>query len=78
MSLSRYAQLGIAPERLKLTGNIKYDLNLTDDLLVNISALKNQWNTGRPIWIAASTHEGEDEIILKATALYCSAFPIYC
>ena len=57
VSLSRYAQLGIAPERLKLTGNIKYDLNLTDDLLVNISALKNQWNTGRPIWIAASTHE---------------------
>jgi len=66
VSLSRYAQLGIVPERLKLTGNIKYDLNLTDDLLANISALKTQWNAGRPIWIAASTHEGEDEIILKS------------
>ena len=66
VSLSRYAQLGIEPERLKLTGNIKYDLNLTDDLLANISALKKQWNTGRPVWIAASTHEGEDEIILKS------------
>lgn len=75
VSLSRYAQLGIAPERLKLTGNIKYDLNLTDDLLVNISALKNQWNTGRPIWIAASTHEGEDEIILKSHRTLLQRFP---
>ena len=75
VSLSRYAQLGIAPERLKLTGNIKYDLNLTDDLLANISALKTQWNTGRPIWIAASTHEGEDEIILKSHRTLLQRFP---
>ena len=44
VSLSRYAQLGIVPERLKLTGNIKYDLNLTDDLLANISALMECWS----------------------------------
>lgn len=75
VSLSRYAQLGIAPERLKLTGNIKYDLNLTDDLLTKISALKVQWNICRPIWIAASTHEGEDEIILKSHRTLLQRFP---
>lgn len=75
VSLSRYAQLGIAPERLKLTGNIKYDLNLTDDLLAKISALKVQWNICRPIWIAASTHEGEDEIILKSHRTLLQRFP---
>ena len=75
VSLSRYAQLGIAPERLKLTGNIKYDLNLTADLLANISALKTQWSTSRPIWIAASTHEGEDEIILKSHRTLLQRFP---
>ena len=75
VSLSRYAQLGIAPERLKLTGNIKYDLNLTADLLANISALKTQWSTSRPIWIAASTHEGEDEIILKSHGTLLQRFP---
>lgn len=75
VSLSRYAQLGIAPERLKLTGNIKYDLNLTADLLANISALKIQWSTSRPIWIAASTHEGEDEIILKSHRTLLQRFP---
>ena len=75
VSLARYAQLGIAPERLKLTGNIKYDLNLTDDLLNNITALKAQWNTQRPIWIAASTHEGEDEIILKTHRTLLAQYP---
>ena len=75
VSLSRYAQLGIAPERLKLTGNIKYDLNLTADLLAKISALKVQWNICRPIWIAASTHEGEDEIILKSHRTLLQRFP---
>lgn len=75
VSLSRYAQLGIAPERLKLTGNIKYDLNLTADLLANISALKTQWSTSRPVWIAASTHEGEDEIILKSHRTLLQRFP---
>ena len=75
VSLSRYAQLGIAPERLKLTGNIKYDLNLTDNLLTKISALKAQWNICRPVWIAASTHEGEDEIILKSHRTLLQRFP---
>ncbi|QEH44821.1 lipid IV(A) 3-deoxy-D-manno-octulosonic acid transferase [Aggregatibacter actinomycetemcomitans] len=75
VSLVCYAQLGIAPERLMLTGNIKYDLNLTDDLLNNITALKAQWNTRRPIWIAASTHEGEDEIILKSHRTLLAHYP---
>ncbi|WP_109079098.1 lipid IV(A) 3-deoxy-D-manno-octulosonic acid transferase [Aggregatibacter kilianii] len=75
VSLARYAGLGIAPERLTLTGNIKYDLNLTDDLLSKISALKAQWHTQRPIWIAASTHEGEDEIILKSHRTLLQRYP---
>lgn len=30
---------------------------------------------GRPVWLAASTHAGEDEIALAAHALLCSDFP---
>ena len=75
VSGQRYAQLGIAPERLVLTGNIKYDLNVSDELLHQITTLKAQWNTQRPIWIAASTHEGEDEIILKSHRTLLSQYP---
>ena len=75
VSWQRYAQLGIAPERLILTGNIKYDLNVSDGLLHNIATLKAQWNTQRPIWIAASTHEGEDEIILKSHRTLLRQYP---
>ena len=75
VSWQRYAKLGIAPERLVLTGNIKYDLNVSDRLLHNITALKAQWNTQRPIWIAASTHEGEDEIILKSHRTLLRQYP---
>ncbi len=75
VSWQHYAQLGIAPERLILTGNIKYDLNVSDGLLHNIATLKAQWNTQRPIWIAASTHEGEDEIILKKPPHFIEPIP---
>lgn len=75
VSGQRYAQLGIAPERLVLTGNIKYDLNVSDELFHQITTLKAQWNTQRPIWIAASTHEGEDEIILKSHRTLLRQYP---
>ena len=67
---ARFVQLGLQESKLHVTGNIKFDLSLTDDLRLRAMELKKQFTAGgeRIIWIAASTHQGEDEIILDAFA----------
>ena len=65
ISGKRYLELGYEKDRLQLTGNIKYDLVVSDELLKDIATLHESWAKDRQIWIAASTHEGEEELIYK-------------
>jgi 3-deoxy-D-manno-octulosonic-acid transferase len=67
---ARFVALGLSDDKVIVTGNIKFDLNLSDDLRIQAAALKNQLsnNGQRLVLIAASTHQGEDEIILDAFA----------
>ena len=52
ISGNRYLALGYVKEKLKLTGNIKYDLVVSDELIERIEALRALWVKNRPIWIA--------------------------
>lgn len=65
---ARFTQLGLPESNMRVTGNIKFDLSLTDTLRINAAALRKQLlaDGEKIIWIAASTHQGEDEIILDA------------
>ena len=63
----RFLDLGARPACVEVTGSIKFDLKIDAELLQRADALRQQWQaTTRPVWIAASTHAGEDEIILAA------------
>jgi 3-deoxy-D-manno-octulosonic-acid transferase len=64
----RFIHLGLAREKLSVTGSIKFDLDLDDTICNKATALRLQWscNETRKVWLAASTHPGEDEIILQA------------
>ena len=64
----RFLQRGVGEGALEVTGNIKFDLQLDDRLRQKAAALKKQWQgaDGRPVWLAASTHRGEDSVILDA------------
>lgn len=62
----RFTALGLPCDHLTVTGSIKFDINLTTEQQQKIANLKQQWQLNRPVFIAASTHDGEDEIILKA------------
>ena len=66
----RFHRISLPLAKIDITGNIKFDLTLSDDLRQKALGLKNEWSqTGScVVWIAASTHHGEDEIILNAFA----------
>jgi 3-deoxy-D-manno-octulosonic-acid transferase len=67
---ARFVSLGLSDDKVIVTGNIKFDLSLSDDLRAQAGVLKSQLsnNGQRLVLIAASTHQGEDEIILDAFA----------
>lgn len=63
----RFRDLGARPETVEVTGSIKFDLTIDPQLLQRAAELRSQWQAQeRPVWIAASTHEGEDEVVLNA------------
>lgn len=65
----RFIQLGLNPERLIISGNIKFDLELDPNLQQQGLATRCSWkSTNRPTFIIGSSHEGEESILLQAFA----------
>ncbi len=63
----RFRQLGARAKCVEVTGSIKFDLSIEPALVERAVALRAEWRaTARPLWIAASTHAGEDELLLAA------------
>ncbi|MBS0375534.1 MAG: lipid IV(A) 3-deoxy-D-manno-octulosonic acid transferase [Proteobacteria bacterium] len=65
---ARFAALGAEPARLRMIGNLKFDLALPADLATTSRALRATLGPGRAVWVAGSTHEGEEAIVLAAHA----------
>lgn len=71
----RFLELGARPECVTVTGSIKFDLSIDPQLPVAASRLREEWlATERPVWIAASTHAGEDESVLAAHRQVLSSY----
>ncbi|MET0357733.1 MAG: lipid IV(A) 3-deoxy-D-manno-octulosonic acid transferase [Cellvibrio sp.] len=70
LDAERFNRIGLPAAHMDVTGNIKFDLTLTEEIRAAANTLKQEWSqNGKYIlWIAASTHQGEDEIILEAFA----------
>lgn len=76
VSASRYLDLGYQPSRLTIMGNLKYDLSVNAILQQQIECLRQQWLPNlRPVWIAASTHQGEEKIVLDAHRTLLQHYP---
>jgi len=63
---ARFRALGAPAERVRVMGNLKFDVRRPGSVLDQAEALRRLWGSRRPIWVAASTHEGEEEPILDA------------
>ncbi|EGQ7991952.1 lipid IV(A) 3-deoxy-D-manno-octulosonic acid transferase [Vibrio vulnificus] len=62
----RFAKLGIPTNKLSVTGSIKFDIHISDEIKHQGAELRTLLGQQRPVWIAASTHRGEDEQVLDA------------
>ncbi len=71
----RFVDLGADPARVTVTGSIKFDLTVDDAARDGGRDLRETLGAERPSWIAASTHDGEDELVLAAHAAVRTRFP---
>lgn len=62
----RFRCLGLAPCRLRVLGSIKFDQQVPPGVLDRGRRLRQALGAGRPVWIAASTHAGEEQAALEA------------
>ncbi len=63
---ARFRELGAAPERTFVIGNLKFDIEVDPSHTKTGTELRALLGASRPVWIAASTHEGEEELLLAA------------
>lgn len=62
----RFRSLGASPVRTWVTGNIKFDIELPDGLAEQGKLLRKQIFGDRPVWVAGSTHDQEEQQVLAA------------
>ncbi|WJW75261.1 lipid IV(A) 3-deoxy-D-manno-octulosonic acid transferase [Thiohalobacter sp. IOR34] len=70
----RLIALGAAPDRVQVTGNTKFDVTVPASLRERAEVLRREWGL-RHVWIAGSTHEGEDAVLLAAHRRLRERFP---
>jgi len=71
----RIIALGAVPDRVRVTGNIKFDINMPASLHEEAAVLRRNLGAERAVWIAASTREGEEPMILEAYASVRRSLP---
>ena len=62
----RFLALGADPGKVSVAGNLKFDLETDAAAAPAAASLRRNIAAHRPVWIAASTHAGEEEQVLDA------------
>lgn len=62
----RFVRLGASADRVSVGGNLKAELILPPEIDKLAAVWRGQWAPQRPLWVAGSTHAGEETICLAA------------
>jgi 3-deoxy-D-manno-octulosonic-acid transferase len=62
---ARFIEIGAGPDKTRVIGNIKFDVEASPDAAAQGHALRQEFGA-RAVWIAGSTHAGEDEAMVAA------------
>jgi len=71
----RFADLGVPALRIAVTGNLKTDFTVPDNVAENGTRLRAHLGPQRPVWVAGSTHEHEEQQVLEAHRAICQVQP---
>lgn len=71
----RFISFGADQDKVIVAGNLKFDITIPHSISEQAESLKRYFSVNRPIWIAASTQEGEEEVILKAHEMVLKKYP---
>jgi len=71
----RFIELGVPEQRVHVSGSIKFDMRIPASVQEQVQVLRRAWGD-RPVWVAASTHEGEDEQVLAAHRMILEKAPL--
>ena len=71
---ARFRRIGVATDKIAVTGSVKFDVDIEPRVREQAKRLRQQIGT-RPVWIAGSTHDGEDSQLLKTHQRLLEAVP---
>lgn len=71
----RFMTLGVPENRVEVTGNLKLDFQVDETVRRQGLAWRESWGGKRPVWVAGSTHEGEERRVLDAHQRLLKDFP---
>jgi 3-deoxy-D-manno-octulosonic-acid transferase len=63
---ARFRALGADAGSTHVTGNLKFDFELPEDMGERGRRQRSRYAPGRALWVAGSTHEGEEAAVLAA------------
>ena len=64
----RLRSLGVSEHQLVVTGNLKFDVPVIDAVLESGIRFRRKWGDDRFVWVAGSTHHGEEDKLLRVFA----------
>jgi 3-deoxy-D-manno-octulosonic-acid transferase len=70
----RFVSIGASPMRTHVVGNIKFDFGYPPDMEARGHELRQLLGVHRPVWVAGSTHAGEEEQLIAAHKLIRERF----
>ncbi len=71
----RLVSCGASLRRIDKTGNLKFDLNVPASLEERASALRLRWDHERPVLVAGSTHEADENVVIPAFVELLKSLP---
>ncbi len=75
MDTERFTKLGADIKKIHTIGNLKYEIMMPTNLTQQGKSMRAQWDINRPVLITASTHKGEEEVILNAFHQILTQYP---
>ena len=71
----RFIAIGAPPSRTRVVGNLKFDIEIDAGLVRAGGEWRANQAPGRPVWVAGSTHQGEELQVLQAHRILLQALP---